>query len=404
MAEGGVGVSDVTRGPNPEYKTLLKSYPRLVECIAKSPGYITDQLYSNTVLTQEERSDVESDKFSDKEKARKILDMVMSKIKFQSPLFFYVFIGIMEKEEWMRDYTDRLREDLEAEKRSNSITANNPTTVETIGPNPARTAPALDIFTSLSSQSKIESRFKPFDESDLENKTEKMKHKFAVLVTSVSMALKREGVTTNDLTFHLRELRSVRSDHIEANQVCYFGNAFMQQIEEECENDVGKVLPAIQKCYSWINVALIESIIDAFLNNDEGIQALWASYQSHYKEYCTERVCKIPMPLNGSRFLPRLLQKSTTIAFKIDCEWDNIRLDRLNSIRASIQRLLDLQPYTLYLRSVKQGCVELVFEVPQHVADVIFPPTEEQLLALEEHHIKYYDKKKAKHNLYTING
>ncbi len=52
-------------------------------------------------------------------------------------------------------------------------------------------------------------------------------------------------------------------------------------------------------------------------------------------------------------------------------------------------RLLDLQPYTLCLRTVKQGCVELVFEVPQHVADVIFPPTEEQLQALKEHNIRY---------------
>ncbi len=95
------------------------------------------------------------------------------------------------------------------------------------------------------------------------------------------------------------------------------------------------------------------------------------------------------MPLNGSRFLPTLLQKSTTVVFKIDCEWHEIRFDRLNSIQASIKRLLDLQPYTLYLRSVQQGCVELVFEVPQHVADVIFPPTEEQLLALQEHNITY---------------
>ncbi len=388
MADYGVATSN---RDNPEHKALTESFPKLVVCITKSPGEITDELIAFTIFSTNERENLRSSRLSDREKAQMIMDIVMSNVESE-PSFLSNFIGIIEKHDWMKSCTDELKRNFKAEQKSQEPIMMEPTFVDVMRSALAMVTPpipSIDIFTSLSSQNKIESQFDRFDESDLENKTDKIKQRFAVLVTSIIMALKREGVTTEDLTSLFKELGSVRSDHIEVDQVCYFNNEFMQQIEEECQSDVGKVFPVIRKCYSWINFDLIESIKDTFLTHNNDIQTKWKDYQTHYKEYCKERVCNIPKPINGTRLLPKLLQKSTTVAFKIDCEWHEIRFDRLNGIQASIKRLLNLESYTLYLKTVKQGCVELVFEVPQHVADVIFPPTEEQLLALQEHTIIY---------------
>ncbi len=265
------------------------------------------------------------------------------------------------------------------------------TTVEATssGPITPDTHQVPDIYTKICEKDQSVTAMSRFDRSDLENKTNIIRQKFASVVTCVKMALKCTGVTTKDLTDHLRELKSCCSYHIKGIKVLFFCEKLIKQIQEECEGDVCKVFSVLERYYSWINFGLIESIIDAFLGDDANVQRQWTKYQSHYKEYCSQRVCRIPKPLNVAQKLFKQPKKSTRVIFKIDSEWNKIRFDRLNNIRASISGLLGLEPHTLYLYTVNQGCVELVFEVPQHVADVIFPPTEEQLLALQEHKITY---------------
>ncbi len=375
---------------NPEHRALTKSFPDLVECIAKSPGKITDELVPFAIFSDEETESLRSSRFSDRDKARKIMDIVMRKVESE-PSFFSNFISILEKHDWMKSCTDELKRNLEDKKQTSqeSISASERTTVEATshGPIIPDTQPVPDIYTKINERE--QSVMSPkLDRSDLENRTTFIRQKFASVVTSVKMALKRTGVTTKDLTDHLGELESRCSDHIKGKKELFFCEELIKQIQEECESDVCKVFSVLKRYYSWINFGLIESIIDAFLRKDANIQEQWAEYQSHYKEYCSERVCEIPKPLNGARKSFKQ-QKSTGVIFKIDYGWKEIRFDRLNIIRASIIRLLDLKSPTLYLYTVEQGCVKLVFEVPQHVADVIFPPTEEQLLALQEHNIRY---------------
>ncbi len=396
MADSKSGIPE-----SPEYIAINKSFPKLVNCIEKSPGVITDELIPFEILSEEERSDLRSSGLRDRQKAQKIMDIVMSKVKSE-PSFLNDFITILDNKAWTKSYNDELKANLKDEQQRNATIGPNADhiTIETPTPVPATAdtnhvidnMPADDIYTSLNKKDVQTVKTKKlFEESDLENETEKIKQKFAVLVINISRALKKEGVTTNDFTYLLSEIGSVHSDNTESNQICYFCDDFMMQIKNDCQSDVGKVFPAIRKCYSWINFGLIESIKDAFLSNNEDIQAKWAAYQTHFKEYCNERVLvyKIPKPINGTRNISKLSQKSNTVVFKIDAEWREMRFDRLMSIQGSIKRLLGLKSHTLYLKTVNQGCVELVFEVPRHVADVIFPPTKEQLQALQEHKIKF---------------
>ncbi len=403
MAEEGaaVGIPDVI---HPDYQILVNSYPKLVKCIARSPEDITDELIPYTIFSDEEIADLRSKRHSKKEKARIIIDTIISKVKSE-PSFFYTFLSIMERLDWMND---ELRENLGAKPKSNSKPTNpNPESSNTNAATPD-VPESQNIHAGLNTESM---KKKPLnvDKSDLENMTTRIQHKFAALVSSVSWALKHkgeEGVTTNELALHLRGLNPqiVNSDHIKPSCFCL---ELIEQIEEECQNDVQKVFIYLQKFYSWINFDLIYGIIQAFLRDNDAIQTQWAEYQTDYKEYCNERAYDISTPLNGIRTVFKLKQKTTEVVFKIDHEWRQISFDWLNSIRASITRLLGLKPFTLYLFAVERGCVELVFEVPQHVADVIFPPTEEQLLALQEHKIRYYGELKciiATISLYSSTG
>ncbi len=391
MAGCGVATS---KPDNPEHTALTKSFPNLVKCIARSPGEITDELIPFTIFSTKEKESLRSTRrLSDMEKARKIMDIVKSKVKSE-PSFLDNFISILEEHEWMKPCTDELKQHLEAKKQTSqkSISASERTTVEATNPGPVipDIQPVPDIYTKINEREQSVTLSTNLDRSDLKNRTTFIRQKFASVVTCVKNALKRTGVTTKDLADHLGELESCCSDHIKGRNELFFCKALIKQIQEECESDVCEVFKVLKRYYSWINFGLIESIIDGFLGDDAKVQKQWTKYQSHYKEYCSERVCEIPKPLNGTQtFSESIQQENTRVAFKIEYKWREIRFDRLDNFIASINRLLGLKPYTLCLYTVEQGCVELVFEVPQHAADVIFPPTEEQLLALQKHNITY---------------
>lgn len=385
MAQGGIGVSDVIRNRNPECEALIKSYPTLVENLARSPGTLVDKLIPFTIFSKEEESRVRSHTISDMEKGRLIMKVVQTKVK-SMPLFLHNFITIMEKEDWLKHCTDDLKDNLEASKDTAVKSATNPNLDAQIM---ADLPPIDDIYSLVNNkESPLGVEKCQFDEKDLENRTTRIQQKFASVVTNVAMALKHKNIHTDDLVLHLSQLKCAISDNIRGNEVLQFCDATIKEIEERCQSNVHQVFIEIQRYYSWINFGLIESIIDGFLREDKSVQALWAEYQKKFQEYCRERVCKIPKPLNGLQTFKQG-QKNKKVAFKIDYGWHEIRFDRLDNIRADITRMLGLKPYTLYLSTIKQGCVELVFRVPQHVADVIFPPTEKQLQSLQEHNIRY---------------
>ncbi len=102
---------------NPEHRALTKSFPNLVKCIARSPGEITDELIPFIIFSEEEKSDLRSSRLSDRDKARKIVDIVMSKVESE-PSFLYNFIGIIEKHDWMKPCTDELKANLKVLKES----------------------------------------------------------------------------------------------------------------------------------------------------------------------------------------------------------------------------------------------------------------------------------------------
>ncbi len=118
MADCGVATS---KPDNPEHKALTESFPDLVECIARSPGKITDQLVPFTIFSDEEMDDLRSSRFGEREKARKIMDIVKSKVKSE-PSFLNKFISIMENCDWMKSCTDELKANLKALKESKQST------------------------------------------------------------------------------------------------------------------------------------------------------------------------------------------------------------------------------------------------------------------------------------------
>ena len=383
MATGGVEISDTRHHGSPEHNALIESHCVLVNSISQSPKEIADILVPLRVLSQNDKADIRSDGLNDVEKARKIVKILTDKVKLD-PSFYHILIANLTKNQpWMKSCLKKVSENFDNAKHAEPTCSHSEIDSENVCTVPKQ---PVGLYTYLES---VVNPSEKFEEDQLEKDTKDMKNNFASLEACVLSALIEDGVTPRALISYLQRLEAVESDMIKAKSILYFDENFIKTAKEDCLV-VHDVFDMIRDYYSWVNYGLLEGIIDTFLDRNEVIRNKQRLYEDQYKKYCKGRVCKIPR----NRFLKRLSSRhrSTEFVFKIDGKWNEIRMERIETIRDRINMVFKFKPHTLSLKTVQKGCVEVTFEIPEHVADVVLPLTEEQVQILKQHSITLIGK------------
>ena len=209
-----------------------------------------------------------------------------------------------------------------------------------------------------------------------------MRGEFAGLVTNVAMTMERQGVTVANFVLFLSQIKAVDAVLKTAEQPCLlFNKQFVAEVQTRCST-VGEVFMFIDGYYSWFNYLLFEKIIKTFCKHDEDITERLMEYLRELEGYCKNRLCKVPQ--NGFNFSRR--KNSKQIVFKIDEEWEEMRIETINTTTVLIAKILKLNRVLLCLRTVNNGCVELTYDTPEHVTISL---TKSQQVALQEHGIRY---------------
>ena len=385
MATGGVGISDTRHHGSPEHNALIESRCVLITSISRSPKEIADILVPLRVLSQNDKADINSDGLNDAEKARKIVEILTDEVKLD-PSFYHILIANLTKNQpWMKSCLEKVSENFDNAKHAEPTCSHSEIDSENVCTVPKQ---PVGLYTHLSETEPLIVPSEKFDEEKLEKLTADIKKNFASLAACVADALIEGGVTPRSLIFYLQELEAVESDKIKAKSILYFDENFIKTAKKDC-SVVYDVFDMIRDYYSWVNYGLLENIIDTYLDRNEVIRKKRRLYENQYKTYCKRRVCKIPR----NRFMVFSSRcQGTELVFKIDEKWDEIRMERIETIRDRINMVFKFNYHTLSLKTVRNGCVEVTFEIPKHVADVVLPLTEEQVQILKQHSITLIGK------------
>ena len=225
-------------------------------------------------------------------------------------------------------------------------------------------------------------------EADLGRETRSMRRKFASLINKVINSIKKASVEVKALATYLQQIELIEASLVTAKHSCLF---FTTKIIESIENsDIDNVFRELKDYYSWFNYDLIGGIIDAFCDKDDDLKMELSDYKENMKQYCENRLCQFPDSLNG---FGEHRDNNKPYIFKIDKEWSLMRLSELDAIKSIICDVLKLKRVALFLRSVENGCVEVTFGVPEPVADIVFPPSRDQVDTFKKHGIQYCDSK-----------
>ena len=147
------------------------------------------------------------------------------------------------------------------------------------------------------------------------------------------------------------------------------------QLEEiERAEDVEGVFSILDKYYSFFNYVIIEKLIKWF-GTPEDKERL-DTYTENFKRFCKRRTFECP----ASIFRPAD-KGDTVVVVKFEESWDpteGCSLENILRLSNSLAEILEVEPVTLQLCQIDQGCVELQFQVPSFVEEDIFPLSVEQ--------------------------
>ena len=94
----------------PEYKTLRKCYPDLVNCVEQSPADIVTQLKPIGILAPSDESFLDNSSNSRTDKARRIVDVLVHHVKSNKEEYFKVLKVMKDSGDWTKATVRRVEE------------------------------------------------------------------------------------------------------------------------------------------------------------------------------------------------------------------------------------------------------------------------------------------------------
>ena len=211
--------------------------------------------------------------------------------------------------------------------------------------------------------------------------TKRMKKKFGCLVNKIADWMVKQSISIDRLTLYLEQIEALEpvSTAVQG-RILLFQSDTIDAIEKECKS-IEQVLKCLKGYYSWFNYRFIEDIAEVFCEKSIEVQQELTRYKQSFIEYCNKRLLYLP----DEAIPPK--KDTTQCVFKIEEDWNSMTIKQLKPIKAIIRKVLQLKERAIRLRSVKNGCVELTFDIPAHVANIVFPLSKEKVDMLTEHQI-----------------
>ena len=190
-----------------------------------------------------------------------------------------------------------------------------------------------------------------------------MKSDFSILLTAVRQSLEKHKVSVESLLGHLRTIEAI-GPSFEPVDVRH-SQPLKTVVVREFQS-LGEVFVALAPYCSWFNHLIVRNIIETFCERDKALERRWMKFQDKVTEYCERRVFDCPEDQYGEEDDESEVRKS--VVMKVDHNWSTVPVSQLFHIRDSVAKILNIKPFNLYLRTVENGCIKMLFYIPNHAA------------------------------------
>ena len=201
----------------------------------------------------------------------------------------------------------------------------------------------------------------------LETEANEMDQEFSSLVTDISLSFENRNMKLGGLKVFLSQLESVKArSTIEADSMHRF--PFSEKIQEA--TTIFDLFIKMSTTWSWFNDQLFAALLKKFGNEEE--KALMTAYEQKLGQFLKRHVYKMPSLIHNPSEIKGFIKFNVKLADRMRSE----KASELPKIRSKFARLLEVESYALILTTIKEGCVELCFLVPEEVKQLFPLPCE----------------------------
>ena len=123
----------------------------------------------------------------------------------------------------------------------------------------------------------------------------------------------------------------------------------------------------IRNYVSFFNHAIVEHIITQIGSKED--ENNLAKFKAEFEVYSKRHVYRCPPHVYGSE--AKHWQTDLVLKISENC-YREFALNQIPYICMAVANVLGVQPHTLHLKRVDEGCIQLTFWIPNFVADVVF--------------------------------
>ena len=139
--------------------------------------------------------------------------------------------------------------------------------------------------------------------------------------------------------------------------------------------DFGTLDDIIHDYVNWFNYTLLSTIVDRVCRkisrSPDDFREKVVIYEKELHSFCQRCIYECPM----SSSLPPGNKFTKYMCFKVQMPVKYIKLkaEKIITFQVDLSEALNLSPHTLYLQTVDEGCVELLFSIPTSIHCTLFP-------------------------------
>ena len=210
----------------------------------------------------------------------------------------------------------------------------------------------------------------------LEHESAEIERKFAKLAASIYKSLTTQNISKDSLVACLAGFNSLTKVYDESDtNPSIFRNE--KKKFEDPSTTVATVWNVIANYFSFFDYELLEMVID-ILGTENDKQNI-AAYKKDFETYARQRLFILPKHTT----IPSKSEYESVIV-KLDSSYDGCTIRALKTLQTKLSAILGLKEGVLQLLKVTDGCIQLVFKIPDFISHIIFPLSPDQESALTE--------------------
>ena len=192
---------------------------------------------------------------------------------------------------------------------------------------------------------------------------------FSSVVLDIATSFDNRSANINAMKLYLCSLEAIKARAPIENPDSML-NPFLEIIQSS--KNIVALFTFLANFWSWFNYGLFEKLVNKFGNLEE--KSLMNEYEEKLKKFLERHVFEMPSSIHSPKEINGFTKLNVKLADKIRSK----KASEIPMIRKRFAQVLEVEPHSLILASIKRGCVELCFLVPEQVSQ-LFPLAAETL-------------------------